>query len=249
MSTDDERAAQDLLLQQICDSVFPIGAYSHSWGLETYIQRGSVDDVESAWGFVSAQIRYPLTYTELLSMRLAFEAALEVVRGVQAGKTSPGPDAWHEVADLERELAALRTPAETRSASVKLAARFVRTAGALGALGEMETELFSTFAVSGRTHVVSVAYGVFSALAGIELEALLRRYLYSQVSAMVVNCVKSVPLSQTAGQQILSRSRGLQASAVRLALSADRCDLGLSMPGFDVRCIEHEGIYSRLYMS
>lgn len=244
---DDERAVCDLLLQQICDSVFPIGAYSHSWGLETYIQRGDVDDVESAWRFVRAQISYPLTYTELLGMRLAYEAARSAVRDCAGAEA--GPHAWRTVVELEQELVALRTPAETRAASAKLAARFIRTVGALGGLDEPTSELFCAYAASARTHAANVAYGVFAALAGIELEALLRRYLYSQVSAMTVNCVKSIPLSQTAGQQILSRSRELQVRAVLRALAAEREELGLSMPGFDVRCIEHEGIYSRLYMS
>ena len=97
--------------------------------------------------------------------------------------------------------------------------------------------------------MVNAAYGVFAALAGIDEEELLRRYLYSQVSAMVTNCVKTVPLSQTSGQHLLFRSAPLQVEAVATALAASPDLLGLSMPGFDVRCIEHETLYSRLYMS
>ena len=37
-----------LLLLQITDSAFPIGAYSHSFGLETYIQKGMVKSREEA---------------------------------------------------------------------------------------------------------------------------------------------------------------------------------------------------------
>ncbi len=247
MTEDESRAARDLLLQQICDSVFPIGAYSHSWGLETYIQRGDVHDTETAWGFLRAQIGYPLVYTELLGMRLAYEGALAARRACEAGVAAV--DVWDAVAELEAELSALRTPAETRGAAGKLAARFLRTAPALGGLDERGEELLAAYAAASRAHAVNVAYGVFAALAGIELEPLLRRYLYSQVSAMTVNCVKSIPLSQTAGQELISRSRGLQTQAVCRALAAGRSELGLSMPGFDVRCIEHEGIYSRLYMS
>lgn len=33
-----------LKLFQFCDSQFPTGAFSHSFGLETYIQRGDVHD-------------------------------------------------------------------------------------------------------------------------------------------------------------------------------------------------------------
>lgn len=41
-------AARELLLLQICDPTFPIGAYTHSFGLETYVQLGLVHDEGSA---------------------------------------------------------------------------------------------------------------------------------------------------------------------------------------------------------
>ena len=35
-------------LLQVNDALFPIGGYSHSYGLETYIQKGIVHDEDSA---------------------------------------------------------------------------------------------------------------------------------------------------------------------------------------------------------
>ena len=252
-------ARQELLLLQICDSVFPIGAYSHSYGLETYIQLGIVHDESSAWEFVEQQLRYPLAYTELLGMRLAYDAALtgELAR----------------IRAVEALLAAARVPAETRLGSQRMAARFCKTVAPFLAGGAAER--FAAYAAGegagaapggltgpsrpagvGRAparprapHMLNAAYGVFAALAGIDRTELLRRWLYGQVSAMVANCVKTVPLSQTAGQGLLFRSGELQVEAVRVAQQADESLLGLSMPGFDVRCIEHETLYSRLYMS
>lgn len=234
-------AARELLLLQICDSVFPIGAYSHSYGLETYIQLGLVHDEATAWQFIERQIAYPLTYTELLGMRLAYEAA-------QTGELD-------RICEEEALMAAAKVPDETRTASHKMAARFCKTAE-----GFLEGEAAARFrayvagpaaaaGASRRLHMVNAAYGVFAALAQISEDELLRRYLYSQVSAMVANCVKTVPLSQTAGQRLLFASAPLQVEAVERALAASKDLLGLSMPGFDVRCIEHETLYSRLYMS
>ena len=37
-----------------------------------------------------------------------------------------------------------------------------------------------------------------------ELDETLAHYLYNQTSAMVTNCVKSIPISQTAGQKLLA---------------------------------------------
>lgn len=227
--------ASELLLQQICDSVFPIGAYSHSFGLETFIQLGHVHDAASAAAYVADQINYPLTYTELLGMRLGYEAAQRADMDALVA--------------LELELQALKTPAEPRTAMNKLAARFIRTIGELEVLDNKAAGFFSRYATLQRDHAVNVAYGVFAALAGIELAPLMHRYLYSQVSAMVVNCVKTVPLSQTAGQQIITGSFDAMTAACDTALSCNATMLGLSCPGFDTRCIEHETLYSRLYMS
>lgn len=226
-------ATRELLLLQICDSVFPIGAYSHSYGLETYIQLGLVHDETTAASFVETQVRWPLTYTELLGIRLAYEA----VRAGDLGR----------VGGLEALMAAAKVPAETREASRKMAARFCKTAA--GFLEGEAARGFAAYASRPQAHTVNAAYGVFAALAGIDLEELMRRYLYSQVSAMVTNCVKTVPLSQTAGQRLLFALAGAQVEAVRAALRASDELLGLSMPGFDVRQIEHETLYSRLYMS
>lgn len=235
----------ELLLMQVTDSTFPIGAYAHSYGLETYVQEGVVHDDATASAYVARQIAGPLTYIELLGMRLAFDRAL---RGDAEG-----------LAALDAEVAAYRAPAELRAASAKLGARFRRMVsevlspadpgeGEPSDRGPARRALAGYMARDGR-QMLNVAYGAFGAAAGIGLERLLERYLYSQVSAMVTTCVKAIPLSQTSGQRIIRGSYGAQGDAVRRALAADEGDLGRATPGFDVRAIEHESLYSRLYMS
>ena len=62
-------------LLQVNDALFPIGGYSHSQGLETYIQRGIVHNVDTAREYITHKIKWNLAYTELLAARLAYEAA------------------------------------------------------------------------------------------------------------------------------------------------------------------------------
>ena len=66
---------QLFILLQVNDAQFPIGGYSHSYGLETYIQKNIVKDPESAFAFLESSIMNSFLYSELLPARLAYEYA------------------------------------------------------------------------------------------------------------------------------------------------------------------------------
>ena len=66
---------------------------------------------------------------------------------------------------------------------------------------------------------------------------------------MVTNCVKTIPLSQSDGQKLLLSLHGLMEELVRQAEEAEEEMLCVSTPGFDLRSIQHEELYSRIYMS
>ncbi len=46
---------QLFILLQVNDALFPIGGYSHSYGLETYIQKNIVNSGETALAFYEKQ--------------------------------------------------------------------------------------------------------------------------------------------------------------------------------------------------
>ena len=66
---------------------------------------------------------------------------------------------------------------------------------------------------------------------------------------MVTNCVKLIPLSQTEGQRMLSDLYSLFGEILAEAENAGEEMLCASTPAFDLRSIQHETLYSRLYMS
>ena len=93
---------QLFILLQVNDAQFPIGGYSHSYGLETYIQKNIVNDPESALAFMESSIMNSFLYSELLPARLAYEYALE-------GKLD-------KILELEEIVEASKSPVEIRSA-------------------------------------------------------------------------------------------------------------------------------------
>ena len=63
-----------LSLFQLCDSNFPTGAFSHSYGLETYIQEDKVHDQESFFQWLCVYLNEQLIYSDGLACRLVYEA-------------------------------------------------------------------------------------------------------------------------------------------------------------------------------
>lgn len=221
-------------LLQVNDALFPIGGYSHSQGLETYIQKGIVRDEKSASRYLLQKLKWNVAYTDLLAVKLAFVAASE-------GKIK-------ELDRLEEVLEASRIPMEQREAVRKMGSRFAKT---MMGLSIEESGIFAQYIErrKGRNISHSCVYGVFCAAVGLEEQQVLAHYLYAQTSAMVTNCVKTIPLSQSAGQKLLT---GCYPVFQEILEEISQCtveDLAISAPGFDIRGIQHEKLYSRLYMS
>lgn len=223
------------LLLQVNDALFPIGGYSHSYGLETYIQKDIVSDEEQAENYIRKKLSENLLYNELFYCRLAWEAAKE--------------ENMEKLNELEEMLEAGKVPAELREASRKLGSRFVKTLEL--PMIEYEIDSYKKYRETrkGKTINHVIAYGVFCASLGISREECLEHFLYAQTSAMVTNCVKAIPLSQTAGQRILVSCYDVMEELLETVKELPLELLGAGAPGFDIRCMQHEALYSRIYMS
>ncbi len=178
---------------------------------------------------------YSFCYNEFLSVRLAYEYAA-------AGQIQ-------KIETLDDLLEASRVAKETREAGHKLGSRFAKTV--MGMDIPYESDIFRVYCGQRKdrpmTH--SIVYGVFCAAVGIPYEDVMEHYLYAQTSSMVTNCVKTIPLSQTDGQHLLYKSQELFPKLLNLLKNLTEDDLCLSAPGIDIRCMQHEGLYSRIYMS
>ena len=63
-----------LSLFQLCDSNFPTGAFSHSYGLESYIQEDHVHDQATFSQWLHVYLNEQLVYSDGLASRLVYEA-------------------------------------------------------------------------------------------------------------------------------------------------------------------------------
>ncbi len=221
-------------LLHLSDPTLPIGAYTHSGGLETYVQQGLVKDGTGAAAFIRNMLEHNLPYNDALFAVLAYRAALE------------GDIAT--IVALDQECTALKAPQELRMASQKLGVRLLKLLSPLvvHATGESYKEQIKAGAALGHYCLV---FGVYAALSGIPLEEALTAFYYNAATGMVTNSVKLIPLGQQQGQQILFELLPQLPELVKRTLAIPRDMAGRCSFGFDIRSMQHERLYSRLYMS
>lgn len=223
------------LLLQINDAAFPIGSYTHSYGLETYIQKNLVKNSNDVYEYIKSNAKTNFLYTELLAAYKAYEFAEE--------------NNLSKILELEEIIDASKLPKEIRIASEKLGSRFIKTVNSLDV--KYESNIFNEYIKKENegTRIHSSAYGVFCFSVGIDKVKAMEGYLYAYVSASIINAVKLIPLSQNEGQKILYKCYKFFDEIIDMLPNLDIKDLCLSTPGFDIRCMQHEALYSRLYMS
>ncbi len=226
---------QYYLLLQINDTLFPIGGYTQSYALETYVQKNIITNWQTAQKFISSELKTAMLHSELLPSALAYNYTKN--------------NNLDKLAELETMSKAARSTLELREASLKLGNRFVKTIEALPL--DFDMTFFNSYAARCKTIGLShsIAYGVFCAAANIGNSLMLSAFLYNQTSGFVTNCVKLIPLSQTEGQKILYSLQSEFDSLLDMLEQLNEDDLFLSCPALDIASMQHEKLYFRLYMS
>ena len=242
-----EPAGWQLPLAQLCDSALPTGAFSHSFGLETYICEGVVDGEASFVSWLRALVSTQLTFSEGLGLRLAFEAV--------------AADDWEAIAHLDALLVAQAVPIQVRRAGVTMGRRML-TIARLALEGTDGGRLLSRYAAlvdtggsgnTGDTGGCRSHPAIVLAIAGYALgappAAVAAAYLQSSVISLTQNAVRAIPLGQDAGQRAIASVRGDVRAAVRRIGGLDEMDLGAAAPGIEISQMRHERQRARMFMS
>ena len=234
----DEPVCWQLPLAQLCDSALPTGAFSHSFGLETYICEGVVDDEASFVSWLRALVSTQLTFSEGLGLRLAFEAVVA--------------DDWEEIAHLDELLVAQAVPIQVRRAGITMGRRLL-TIARLALKGTDGDRLLSRYAVLVDAEVCCAHPAIVLAIAGYVLTAppaaVTAAYLHSSVISLTQNAVRAIPLGQDAGQRAIASVRDDVRAAVRRIGGLDEMDLGAAAPGIEISQMRHERQRARMFMS
>ena len=223
-----------LSLLHLTDPNLPIGGFSHSAGLETYVQQGLVMDKSSAKEFVVQMLSQNLRYTDAAFVSLVYEAASN--------------NDLQKILFLDNECTSVKLPKEMRQASNKLGLRLMKIFQPLN-----KSELIDDYAKAIKNQEAvghyCIAFGLYAQALHISKQDALSGFYYNATVGFVTNAVKLIPLSQQNGQEILFSVQDLITELVQQTLFPDEELIGLCCTGFDIKSMQHERLYSRLYMS
>jgi len=223
-----------LSLLQLSDPALPIGGFAHSSGLETYVQHGIVSNVDTAKEFIVSFLAQNLHYTDAALASLAYNDAMQ--------------NELENIIEWDVICTAIKLPAQIRDASQKLGLRLLKIFQPVSdqALVNHYQQAVQSKRASGNYCIV---FGLFAASLKIPKADALAGFYFNAAAGMVTNCVKLVPLGQQDGQQLLFGLQPVIQELVLSSLEPDISKIGFSCAGFDIRCMQHEQLYSRLYMS
>jgi urease accessory protein len=223
-----------LSLLHLTDPTLPIGGFSHSAGLETYMQQGIVKDADTAKEFVVEMLTQNLQYTDAAFVSLSYNAA-------KSNDTE-------KILMLDNECTAVKLPREMRQASNKLGLRLLKIFQPL-----CENNLINEYSRAIKKNDASGHYCIAFALCAhalnINKKDALSGFYYNAAVGFITNAVKLIPMSQQSGQTILFSLNPLIDELVNNTLEPNKDLMGLCCTGFDIKSMQHERLYSRLYMS
>jgi urease accessory protein len=223
-----------LALLQLCDTTLPVGGFAFSNALETYTQQGLIADAAALHEWLETVLQHAVHRGHLLPVALAYRATAAAD--------------WAQLERLDQALTAMKHARELREASAKTGQSLLRLARRVWpgpAVEHLE-------ALRRRGQVVghhAVVLGLLGHALGVTERAIVEAAGYQWLSGVIAAALRLLPLGQTSGQRLLTE---LLADLPAIADDIGRegwDDLASAAPEFDIRAMQHETLYSRLFQS
>nr|WP_132807091.1 urease accessory protein UreF [Tepidamorphus gemmatus] len=203
---------------------YPVGAFSHSHGLEWEVEAGNVCDAQGLSRWIGDILRHGGGRQDAILLAATWRA----IRGGDAAGLA-----------MIAELAAALSPSrERRTETLSQGRAFALATEAAwpAGVGEDPADL-----------AYPVAVGLAAARHGIALEPALVAYLHAFAANLVSAGVRLVPLGQTDGQRAIARLEPVVAAVAAEAMAADLEVIGGCALLADIASMRHETQYTRLF--
>jgi urease accessory protein len=220
-----------LRLLQMSSQAFPVGGYSHSFGLEAAIDAGRVHDEASVAQWIADVLEFSIAVYEIPMLH-------------DMGAAWVAQDRAAVISHNARFLAA-RESAELRSATLQMGFSMKRL---LQVLPDIPGFLLDTLHSMEEPTFPCLWSGAACAWA-IPANESMAAYLWSWAENQVLVAMKSVPIGQSSGQRVLLRIGTRITQLTARGLAREEHLRSNFAPGLAILSSQHETQYSRLFRS
>jgi urease accessory protein len=232
-----------LALLHLCDSLFPIGGFAYSDGLETATTVPLRPDTTNVKPAIS-NIRDLGDWMEVCVDETM--GRLEGPAVWQAWRAFSHED-WHALTELDEELDAMRPASSVRRSSRAMGLRLLTTWRTLHP--DPRLEQAEALARAGRLGpALPIAFGAACAVSGIERRLAVEAFAYTRLAATVSAAMRLMPIGQTDAHLLLARTLDRLPAVADGIIERDG-RLESFSPALDIAAMTQQYLHSRLFRS
>ena len=215
---------------QLLDSALPIGAFAHSFGLETLVQENRIQTASELRAFCETALFGVWAPCDLMLVKANYELEETQI--------------WR----LDRELHVARAARETRDGQRKIGKRLLQLASAL--YPQFNFEALTNAIENGEcVGAYPTIYGWICRALNVNLNEAATGFLFANVSSCVNNATRAMRLGQTEGQQVIAALLPQIEAAWLQVADTSPGDWASQTPQLEIAQMRHARLYSRLFMS
>lgn len=225
-----------LQLLQLADSALPIGAFAHSFGLESLVEAGMLTP-PGLPDFLHGYLE-EAGMLDTVFCRQAFRLADRNGEGFSYAR-------WVEIND---RLSALKPARESRAGSAALGENLVAAV-----LGVAECQpLREAFDAARRARGIvyhCTAFGLAAGALGIDEECAVLGFLHQTTASLVSVCQRLLPIGQSEATRILWNLKPAMIQSAGRSRDCGIDEVSCFMPLLDWGAMEHPALSTRLFIS
>jgi urease accessory protein len=230
----------NLDLLHLCDSLFPLGAFAYSDGLESATSDGRIATVADLRAWIDVCLDETIGRLEGPAVWQAWSAAC-------VGD-------WSALETLDEELTALRPSSAARRSSRAMGARLLTTWSALHPdprLAALRSRVCPERAlVPSRVEgpALPIAFAAVCARIGVERRDAVEAFAYTRLAATISAAMRLMPIGQSDAHALLARTLD-RVPAVAAAIAARDARIESFAPALDIAAMTQQYVHSRLFRS